>query len=163
LLFLASTSKPSRTQPLPPLTPFFTSRYVLLTATLSTFITSFHTHLTGEYRAAAKVTFPNAYATAVEAATSPEKYRFNCAQKAHANFTENHTSFVTVLLIAGLKYPKISTALGATWVLARVLYVLGYTRKYDAEDGKGRHWGSWWALPHMALMGFAVASSLQSL
>ena len=103
--------------------------------------------------------YPNPYATAAEAATSPEKFRFNCAQKAHANFTENHASFVFLLLIAGLKFPTSSAGLGLLWCMARVLYVLGYTRKYDAEDGKGRHWGTWWAVPHVLLMGMAVISS----
>ncbi|CAD6579459.1 MAG: hypothetical protein ASARMPREDX12_009177 [Alectoria sarmentosa] len=138
-------------------------KYVLLTATASTFITSFHTNLTGTYRKAARVPFPYPYATATEAATSAEKFRFNCAQKAHANFTENHTSFVFVLLIAGLRFPKSSAVLGAMWCTARVLYALGYTRKYNAEDGKGRHWGTWWSLPHILLMGMAVVSSWTAL
>jgi glutathione S-transferase len=135
--------------------------YVLLTTILSTFIPSFHTLTTGNLRTIAGVRFPNAYATASEAAASIEKYRFNCAQKAHSNFTENHTSFVCVLLIAGLHYPKLSCFLGVLWCVARFLYLLGYTRKENAENGRGRHWGSWWSAPHVALMGLAIASSLQ--
>jgi glutathione S-transferase len=134
-------------------------RYVLLVATASTCIASLHTNLTARYRKAAGVPFPNPYASHTEAAASIDKFRFNCAQKAHANFTENHASFVFVLLIAGLGYPLWSAILGVSWCIARVLYALGYTRKENAENGKGRHWGSWWALPHLLLMGTAVLSS----
>ena len=97
--------------------------------------------MTGDLRDAAAVPFPNAYALAAEAATSPKKYRFNCAQKAHANFTENHASFMCLVLIAGLKFPLLSAGLGALWSVARLLYLVGYTRKENAEDGKGRHLG----------------------
>ncbi|CAG8971542.1 hypothetical protein HYALB_00005438 [Hymenoscyphus albidus] len=138
-------------------------RYVLLAATLSTFVPSYHTHVTDAFRAKSGVQYPNAYASAAEAAVSTDKYRFNCAQKAHANLTENHTSFVCALLIAGLKYPKLSAVLGSLWSVARVLYLLGYTRKEHAENGKGRHWGTWWAFPHIILIGLAVASSLKVL
>ena len=116
--------------------------------------------MTADLRDDAAVSFPNAYVPAVEAATCPKKYRFNCAQKAHANFTENHASFICLVMIAGLKFPLLSAGLGALWSVARLLYLLGYTRKANAEDGKGRHWGTWWAGPHMILMGLAVASSL---
>jgi glutathione S-transferase len=137
-------------------------RYVLLVATASTFIPSYHTHLTDAFRVKSGVPYPNAYATASDAAISKAKFRFNCAQRAHANFTENYTSFVCLLLISGLNYPKLSSFLGGLWCIARLLYLLGYTRKENAENGKGRHWGSWWAVPHILLMCLAISSSLKT-
>ncbi|KAF3397059.1 Microsomal glutathione S-transferase 3 [Talaromyces pinophilus] len=130
-----------------------------MVSSISTFLSLMHTNRTGKYRQAAGVEFPNPYAPAAEAAVSPTKFRFNCAQKAHANFTENHTSFLTVILIAGLHYPRASAALGSAWILARFLYLVGYTRKQNAERGKGRHLGTWWAVPHLVLMGLACVSS----
>lgn len=49
------------------------------------------------------------------------------AQRAHANFTENHSSFLGALLISGLRYPVAAAAIGAVWSVARLLYALGYT------------------------------------
>jgi uncharacterized MAPEG superfamily protein len=64
------------------------------------------------------------------------------AQRAHANFTENQTSAVAAVLIAGLHFPVISAILGATWSFGRVLYLYGYT---GSAGPKGRslwvvHW-----------------------
>lgn len=57
------------------------------------------------------------------------------AQRAHANFGENIISFLPALAIAGLSYPVASAALGATWIVGRILYVLGYTR--SGPKGRG--------------------------
>lgn len=89
-------------------------------------------------RKAAKVPYPNAYVPAAEAATSVAKYRFNCAQKAHANFTETHPTIIVSMLVAGLHYPVVSASLGAVWAVGRVLYAAGYAREANAENGKGR-------------------------
>ncbi|KAL8774235.1 MAG: hypothetical protein Q9209_000986 [Squamulea sp. 1 TL-2023] len=62
--------------------------YVLLTAYLSTTVGYWHMLRTGSYRRAAKVPYPNAYATAAEAKESKDKYLFNCAQRSHVQFLE---------------------------------------------------------------------------
>lgn len=49
------------------------------------------------------------------------------AQRAHANFTENHTPLLGALLIAGLRNPFAAAVLGATWSVGRVIYLYGYT------------------------------------
>ncbi len=116
------------------------------------------TTLTSNARRASKVPYPNAYASAAEAAASPAKARFNCAQRAHANFTENHATFLVNLLVAGLRFPNVSAFLGATWVVGRLVYTFGYVRE-GREDGSGRLEGVWWWLPHLALMGMAVVAA----
>ena len=128
------------------------SSYVLLAALSSGLFSLFQAEFTGHCRRAARVTYPNCYATAAEAATSPEKLRFNCAQRAQANFTEHHSTFLAALLTAGLKYPVAAAALGGTWIFARTFYTLGYARKNPPPNGAGRLIGTWWLLPHFALI-----------
>jgi glutathione S-transferase len=124
--------------------------YVLLAATSTSFLNYWLSYLVGQHRKAAKVDYPNAYATANEAATSQEKHLFNCAQRAHANFLEAQPSLVTTLLISGLKYPVLSAAMGASWVFFRILYTIGYTRP-GLEKGKGRYRGILHLVPQAAL------------
>ena len=117
--------------------------YVLLTAAASTFfINTWHTILVGSARKAAKVPYPNAYASAAEAAESQDKYLFNCAQRAHYNFLEALPTYLVTLLVAGIRYPVLSAGLGVAWGVARVMYGLGYMRK-DKKGGMGRYAGIW--------------------
>jgi len=133
--------------------------YVLLAATSSTLLSVVHTTITSNARRASHVPYPNAYASAAaDAAASPAKARFNCAQRAHANFTENHATFVLNLLVAGLRFPRASAVLGATWVAGKLVYTFGYVRE-GREDGSGRLVGTWWWVPHLALMGMAVVAA----
>ena len=77
--------------------------YVLITASLSVFVNEWHSFTTVKHRKAAKMPYPNAYATAAEASESKEKYLFNCAQRAHANYLEHWPSLLVGLAAGGLK------------------------------------------------------------
>jgi len=121
-----------------------------LAAASTSFLNYWIVGLVGQYRKAAKVPYPNAYASADEAVKSQEKHLFNCAQRAHANFLEAQPSVVTTLLISGLRYPVLSAAMGASWVFFRVIYTLGYIRP-GYEGGKGRYRGILHMVPHAAL------------
>jgi glutathione S-transferase len=102
--------------------------------------------------------YPVSYATPEEIAKNPAAYQFNCAQRAHLNFTENHTSFLTGLLISGLSFPLVSASLGAAWSLARLHYALGYT---SGQGPKGRIPGSAISLlSDFALKAMATYSTL---
>lgn len=79
--------------------------YVIATATFSTFICQWLSVRVAVFRKAAKVQYPNCYATDAEAKVDKAKYLFNCAQRAHANFLEHHPTFLASLLISGLSYP----------------------------------------------------------
>lgn len=81
------------------------------------------------------ISYPNTYATAEQAAKDPAAYQLNCAQRAHANFTENLTPWMTLLLVAGLRFPVAAAGLGATWLASRVVYTVGYT---SSKGPKGR-------------------------
>ena len=57
----------------------------------------------GFYRRAAKVPYPNAYASAAECKENKEKYLFNCAVRSHANYLEHQPQVLVGMLIGGLK------------------------------------------------------------
>ncbi|KAL6863194.1 hypothetical protein ACO1O0_003438 [Amphichorda felina] len=112
----------------------------ILAIASSTFLVNFlHTGLTSKYRKASGVSYPNAYASHELATKDKNAYRFNCAQRAHANFIENQPSFLGALAISGLRYPFAASILGATWVVGRIIYALGYT---SSAGPKGRVFGS---------------------
>jgi len=125
--------------------------YVLATATSTFIISTWHAMRVGPFRKAAQIPYPTAYASDEQmSAATPEKkkamYLFNCAQRAHYNFMENYITFLPALLLAGMKYPVASSAVGGVWTIARILYAVGYTRS-DKSNGSGRYAGSafWFA------------------
>ncbi|KAF5656509.1 glutathione s-transferase [Fusarium heterosporum] len=112
--------------------------YVLVAATSTFFVNTLHVVLTSKARKASGLKYPIPYASNDLAEKDAEAFKFNCAQRAHANFTENQISFLGALLISGLRYPVASAALGAGWAFSRVFYALGYS----AGGPKGRMGGS---------------------
>ena len=128
--------------------------YVLASASASTLLAFYHGFMTGHFRRLAAVPYPNAYAPHEEAEKSVAKYRFNCAQRAHANFDDAHPSLLVNLLVAGLAFPEVAAGMGLVWTLGRLFYLLGYTRE-KVDKGRGRYNGVWWLLPHMALFPMA--------
>ncbi|KAI8627766.1 membrane-associated proteins in eicosanoid and glutathione metabolism [Xylariaceae sp. FL1651] len=100
--------------------------YVLLIATSTLFINSYHKFLSSRARKASGIKYPTPYATQEQADKDPKAYKFNLAQRAHGNFTENLTPFITGLLIAGLRYPNPAAYAGAAWVAGRFAYAYAY-------------------------------------
>ncbi|KJY02158.1 hypothetical protein TI39_contig96g00001, partial [Zymoseptoria brevis] len=107
-------------------------------------------------RVTAGIKYPKAHAdTADMSSATPEQKQamhiFNCAQRAHGNFLENHPGVVMAMLISGLKWPVVTAGLGVTWIVGRIVYQIGYTSK-TAENGKGRLPGYiLGAIPQLAL------------
>jgi len=97
--------------------------YVILAAASSFILNGIHGSNTGRFRKAAKVPYPNTHAD--PSRSDIEAMRFNCAQRAHMNYTENHLSFLGALLLAGFKFPLVSAALGFFWIFARYMYMVG--------------------------------------
>ncbi|KAF4334364.1 glutathione S-transferase [Fusarium beomiforme] len=112
--------------------------YVLVAATSTFFINTLHMVLTSKARKRSGIRYPVAYASNELAEKDAEAYRFNCTQRAHANFTENQISFLGALLISGLRFPVASAVLGAGWAASRAFYAIGYS----AGGPKGRTAGS---------------------
>ncbi|CAI0644772.1 unnamed protein product [Colletotrichum noveboracense] len=113
--------------------------YVLLVAASTFFINTTHVLLTSKFRKASGLVYPVPYASNEAAEKDRKAYMFNCAQRAHANFTENQPSFLGALLISGLRFPVASAAVGAGWALSRLIYAFGYT---SAAGPAGRVRGS---------------------
>ena len=121
----------------------------------------------GPFRKAAKVPYPNAYASPeqIAAASAEDKqalYLFNCAQRAHYNFLENHLNMLAPMLIAGVQFPIASAVTGVAWSVFRLLYALGYTSKTH-QNGKGRMAGSGFWLAQLVLAGLAGYSGVKML
>ncbi|RYP73310.1 hypothetical protein DL771_003739 [Monosporascus sp. 5C6A] len=109
--------------------------YTITVAAASLVLHVYHMILTSRARKASGIPYPNPYATAEQADKDPKAMTFNCAQRAHANYTENITPFIGSLLISSLAFPKASAALGGIWVLGRFWYAVGYT---GSKGPKGR-------------------------
>ncbi|EWG47160.1 glutathione S-transferase [Fusarium verticillioides 7600] len=112
--------------------------FVLVAATSTFFINTLHALLTSKARKRSGIKYPVAYASNELAEKDAEAFKFNCAQRSHANFTENQISFLGALLISGLRFPVASAVLGAGWAFSRVFYAIGYS----AGGPKGRMGGS---------------------
>ncbi|RMZ83211.1 hypothetical protein DV738_g1322, partial [Chaetothyriales sp. CBS 135597] len=116
-------------------------------------------------RKAAKIPYPNAYATPEQAAKSKEAYKFNCAQRAHAQFLENMPQTVLTMLIGGLTSPRLVALCGLGWSISRVSYAYGYITG-TKPDGRGRYSGGLGALFwvfQLVIMGTAVSTGLKVL
>ncbi|KAM7207543.1 hypothetical protein V8F20_002021 [Naviculisporaceae sp. PSN 640] len=132
--------------------------YVLLAAASSCLVNTLHSSLTSKARKESGVGYPAAYAANDVAEKDPKAFKFNCAQRAHANFTENLTPFLGELLISGLRYPLFAASLGGVWVFSRVIYAIGYT----SNGPKGRMAGSLLsALTDLVLKGTAMYTAFK--
>ncbi|KAL7959195.1 hypothetical protein V8C34DRAFT_120275 [Trichoderma compactum] len=132
--------------------------FVLAAATSTFFVNLLHMVRTGKFRKESKITYPNCYATHEQAEKDPAAYKFNCAQRAHANFVENQPSALGALFIAGLHFPVAAATLGASWTFGRTLYLYGYTGN---SGPRGRTFGSYFAgAAGLALMLMAAYTSV---
>ncbi|TVY49018.1 Microsomal glutathione S-transferase 3 [Lachnellula cervina] len=126
--------------------------YVLLAATSTFIVNVLHMVNTSAYRKAAKIAYPAAYAPSSR--TDAEAYRFNSAQRAHANYIENQVSMLGALFIAGLSYPRVAAGMGLGWSVCRWVYMKGYSE--GQEGGKGRYKGIGFYLFQFGLIGMAA-------
>ncbi|KAK2811378.1 hypothetical protein FQN50_002256 [Emmonsiellopsis sp. PD_5] len=106
-------------------------------------------------RKASGIKYPHTHATPEQCKQSPAAYKFNCAQRAHANFLENQTQTMLFTLVAGLKYPNAATAISAVWVVMRSLFLYGYVFS-DKPEGNGRYMGGLFWFAQAALWGMSV-------
>ncbi|KAI8458015.1 hypothetical protein BY996DRAFT_6874574 [Phakopsora pachyrhizi] len=111
--------------------------YVALTAASTGFLGLFQVMAVSKARKAAKVPYPETYATREEAKADLLKMKFNCAQRSHQNTLETLPFFLFSLLFSGLRYPRFSASCGAIWVLGRVVYTLGYNTGDPSKRVRG--------------------------
>lgn len=117
-----------------------------------------HGMVVSSFRKSAKIAYPAPYASdeQIKADKSPERHvlKFNCAQRAHANYLENYTQFLSVLVVAGLSYPRAAASLGAVWLVGRVLFLVGYL----SGDPKKRLIGTVQYIGTFGLIGVAATT-----
>ncbi|CAD5116570.1 DgyrCDS5449 [Dimorphilus gyrociliatus] len=77
---------------------------------------------------------------------------FNCIQRAHQNTLENNPSFLTLLLIAGIEYPRFAAGAGGIYILGKIAYARGYS----TGKPEGRYWGSFGYIGAISLMGCCI-------
>ncbi|OTB05283.1 hypothetical protein M426DRAFT_320094 [Hypoxylon sp. CI-4A] len=134
--------------------------YVLLVAASSLLVNTFHGALTGKARKASGLAYPIPYASQELADKDPKAYTFNCAQRAHSNYTENLTPFLGALLISGFNFPLTSAVLGGIWTFGRVGYAYGYV----SGGPKGRLRSFYMAaLSDFALKGLSIFTAVKML
>ncbi|KAG2230074.1 hypothetical protein BDF21DRAFT_442377 [Thamnidium elegans] len=108
----------------------------------------------GGARKAAGVSYPYLYAEKSEAEKDPKKNVFNCTQRAHQNTLEILPIYNTLLLVGGIKYPEISAAAGAVFMLGRMVFVSGYS----TGDPSKRLRGAFGYLGLITLLGTAATT-----
>lgn len=125
------------------------------------FLSFFHGLHAGTFRKAAKVPYPQLYATPTQTSkeespnTAAAAHQYNCAQRAHANYMENMPQTMVMLLVAGLKWPLAATGLGVAWLAFRGLYAWGYIYGTKPKGGS-RTMGSMFWLCQAGLWGMCA-------
>lgn len=114
--------------------------YILLTITAALTGSSLQGTLIGaKYRKQSGVKYPFQYATEEQCKNNSAAFRFNCAQRCHANYIENLLPMIGSMVIAGMKHSRLATFLGCIWLVARVHYWFRYLgMRYEAVGGDGK-------------------------
>jgi len=135
---------------------------VLIALGLSPILAFAQGNVVTSLRKPAGVPYPNPYATLQQAKEKPAAYKFNCAQRAHANLLENMPQTMMYMLFAGLEYPVATAALGAGWLLFRMVYAYGYIQGQQ-ENGRGRMYGGACWLMQAGLWALCIPTALKML
>lgn len=105
-------------------------RYVLAASALLPAVGFFHSLNTLYWRIKSKTNFPLLFAdesVKVDYKIDVAKKRFNCAQKAHLQFTENVNLTLVAGWITGVCYPREAAGLITVWAVSRFFYMLAYS------------------------------------
>ncbi|PAV19922.1 membrane-associated s in eicosanoid and glutathione metabolism [Pyrrhoderma noxium] len=101
--------------------------YVVAVSTSTIFLNIWQYLRVNSARKFASVDYPQMYAEKSEAAADQKKHIFNCIQRTHQNTLEIIPYFLLSLFTTGIKHPYLASAFGATWVVGRVFYTIGYS------------------------------------
>ncbi|XP_076444441.1 glutathione S-transferase 3, mitochondrial-like [Babylonia areolata] len=64
-------------------------------------------------------------------------HEFNCVQRAHQNTLENIPLFLVLLLLGGIKFPRLSALFGVIYLASRVVYAYGYYTGDPSKRNRG--------------------------
>mmetsp|Transcript_31850 Transcript_31850/g.70759 ORF Transcript_31850/g.70759 Transcript_31850/m.70759 type:complete len:151 (+) Transcript_31850:170-622(+) len=82
------------------------------------------------------VKYPALYADSENCKNEEHRNAFNCIQRGHQNSLENQPGFLTLLAVAGIRFPLTAAIGGAAYLAGRCLYMLGYST--GKPDGRYR-------------------------
>jgi len=133
--------------------------YALAGLFATALVGQYHTFLVGSFRKASGVPYPNAYASAEDASKDKDKFRFNCAQRAHSNYLENLAVVLPAFLASAIHYPTVSSSLLGFWLACRIVYTRGYVGSAHNSTGKGRYKGIFF---HFAQFGLAITAGMSA-
>ncbi len=111
--------------------------WVVLVASCTFFVNLMQMAMIGRRRRIDKVPLPHMH--------DEDKPKFNGAQRAHQNTLEQVPFFFITLIMAGLRHPEEAAGLGAGWIVARIVYSLGY----------------WTGVPKYRFPGFLLTMAIQ--
>jgi len=111
--------------------------YVLLSGMSTVFLTGWQASVVAKLRKKYKVHYPQLYAEKAQMETSPELFKYNCAQRAHLNTLESYPQLLFSLLVAGVRYPRFAASAGLGWTLGRLFYTLGYLKGPEYRFKRG--------------------------
>jgi glutathione S-transferase len=80
-------------------------------------------------------------------------YLFNNAQRAHYNLVENFAPALSLHILSGLFFPRVTAASGALWILCRHVWASNYVSK-----GPNGRYGGIAGLHILCLLGWFGAS-----
>lgn len=73
------------------------------------------------------IRYPTLYATQGDGVSKEAAYAFNCVQRGHQNCLENLPSFLSLLFVAGARFPCAASISGLVYVVGRWVYFKGYS------------------------------------
>lgn len=103
------------------------------------------------------VKYPDLYASEGDGLTKEAAFKFNCVQRGHQNCLENLPSFLSLLLTAGLPYPRSASIAGVIYLAGRWMYFRGYS----TGDPKKRMQGSIQYIGLFSLLGMVIRCAIQ--
>eukprot|EP00992_Anisonema_acinus_P009708 TRINITY_DN5902_c0_g1_i1.p1 TRINITY_DN5902_c0_g1~~TRINITY_DN5902_c0_g1_i1.p1 ORF type:complete len:142 (+),score=28.38 TRINITY_DN5902_c0_g1_i1:33-458(+) len=98
--------------------------YVVLVVGLSWIMNIFLIVQVAQARKKYNVQYPNLYAPTGH----KHAEAFDCIQRAHQNTLENFAPIQILMVLNGLLFPRAAAGFGLIWVLARVIYGIGYAK-----------------------------------
>lgn len=130
-------------------------------STLSVHVTHTMQHIymgvaIGKARKKYGVKYPTLYA---DESTNKQAKEFNCVQRGHQNSLENEASFLSLLLIAGARYPISASVAGMLYLAGRVCYFQGYC----SGEPQNRMRGAFLHFGTLALLGMAARFGVELL
>lgn len=93
---------------------------------------------------------------------SEEAKKFNSVQRGHQQALETYTQFIALSMVSGLRFPVLTSAMGALWSVARLKWADSYASGGPEKRYSGHWLGKhvWTPLISLSLMVLYVAAEI---